>query len=148
MSAILLETEKSFQVQEKNFFTIVFSDLSFKINKIELAKLIKQVGLDVVKINASQPYFKKKKRNGLNKKPVTVMVKRPRKFMIKLKVGQILSKEHIETINSKLSTKNVKKVNQEIKSQDIAQLDSSTKNLKQENKAQQKVTTKVYKPSV
>jgi hypothetical protein len=105
MSAILLETEKSFFVQGGGFFTMVFSDLSFKINKIELAKLIKQQGLDVVKINSIQPYYKKKRRNGLNKKPVTVMVKRPRKFLIKLKLGQMLTKENIENINLKLGAK-------------------------------------------
>lgn len=60
-------------------------------------------GLDVIKINSIQPYYKKKRRNGIgNKRPVTVLVKRPRKFMIKLKTGQSLTKENIEFINEKL----------------------------------------------
>jgi hypothetical protein len=102
MSATLLETEKSYDIQQGNFFTMVFSNQSFKINKIELAKLVKQCGLEVIKINSIQQYFKKKRRNGVNKRPVTVLVKRPRKFMIKLKQGQILTKENIEFINTKL----------------------------------------------
>jgi hypothetical protein len=106
MSATLLETEKSYNLQTNGFFTMVFSELSFKINKIELAKLIKQCGHDVVKINASQPFFKKKNRNrGGGKKASQALVKRPRKFMIKLKTGQILSQENMDTINTKLGLK-------------------------------------------
>jgi hypothetical protein len=110
MSAILLETEKSYNLQNNSFFTLVFSDLSFKINKIELAKLIKQCGLDVVKINASQPYYKKKNKNHAgNKKSSKVLVKRPRKFMIKLKASQALTQENVELINTKLGFKNTAK---------------------------------------
>ena len=101
MSAILLETEKSFNIQETGFFTLIFDDLSFKTNKIELAKVLKLAGLDVVKINSIQPYFKKKKRNS-KKRVSVVLVKRPRKFMIKLKIGQIITPENIEFINQKM----------------------------------------------
>jgi hypothetical protein len=102
MSAILIQSEKSYTNQENGFFTIVFSDLSFKINKIELAKLIKLSGLDALKINAAQPYFKKKRRNSKKGKVSTVLAKRPRKFMIKLKTGQILAKSNLDFINTKL----------------------------------------------
>ncbi len=106
MSATLLETEKSYNLQTNGFFTMIFSELSYKTNKIELAKLIKQCGHDVVKINSIQPFFKKKNRNRAGgKRATTVLVKRPRKFMIKLKPGQILTKENMDSINAKLSFK-------------------------------------------
>ena len=107
MSAILLETEKSYNLQSGQFFTMVFANPLFKINKIELSKLVKLCGLEVIKINSIQPYYKKKKRSqiGNNRKVVTSLVKRPRKFMIKLKIGQMLTQENMDFINTKLGLK-------------------------------------------
>jgi hypothetical protein len=99
----LLETEKSYSLQQGGFFTVTFSDLNYKINIIELAKVMKQSGVEVVKINSIQQYFKRKTKatRGSRSRNV-VLVKRPRKFLIKLKIGQILDKEAVEKINKKL----------------------------------------------
>ncbi len=102
MSLINLETEKSYNLQTAGFFTLVFTDQNISINKIELAKLLKQSGLDVVKINSIQPYYKKKRRQAKNGKVTMKLVKRPRKFLIKLKIGQTMATSNIDYINEKL----------------------------------------------
>ena len=105
MSLINLETEKSYNLQTGGFFSVVFTDQTTKTNKIELAKLLKQAGVEVVKINSIQPIFKKKRRQTKNRKPSTVLVKRPRKFLIKVKLGQLISKEQLNIVNEKLGLK-------------------------------------------
>ncbi len=99
----LLETEKSYSLQQGGFFTVTFSDLNYNINVIELAKTFKQCGIDTIKINSIQQYFKRKTKStrGSRSRNV-VLIKRPRKFIVKLKVGQILDKEAVEKINKKL----------------------------------------------
>jgi ribosomal protein L23 len=105
MSLINLETEKSYNLQTGGFFSVVFTDQTTKTNKIELAKLLKQAGVEVVKINSIQPFFKKKRRQTKNGKPSTVLVKRPRKFLIKVKLGQLITKEQLNVVNEKLGLK-------------------------------------------
>ena len=99
----LLETEKTYNLQGDSFYTVAYADPMTKTNKIEMAKLFKKLGLEAIKINSIQPYYKKKTKNTRgSRKPSKVMVKRSRKFMIKFKTGQVLTKDIMEEANKVL----------------------------------------------
>ena len=81
----LVQTEKSYNVQENNFFMISFVDKNFKPNKIEVCKLLKAKGFNPLKITIVNPYNKKKKRGKANS---LVEQKRFKKYYVKLSNGE------------------------------------------------------------
>ena len=81
----LVQTEKSYKVQENNFFMISFVDKNFKPNKIEVCKLLKAKGFNPLKITIVNPYNKKKKRGKSNS---LVEQKRFKKYYVKLSNGE------------------------------------------------------------
>jgi ribosomal protein L23 len=81
----LVETEKSFKVQEKNFYLIRFEDKSFDPNKIQVKQLLLKDGLHVEKVTVSNAYSKLKRRGKKNSK---IAQKRAKKYFVKLKIGE------------------------------------------------------------
>lgn len=90
----LVQTEKSYKVQENNFFMIYFIDKAFTPNKIEVVKILKKQGLNALKVTVVNPYKKLKKRGKQNN---LIEQKRYKKYFVKLKAG-----EKIEEENNKL----------------------------------------------
>jgi ribosomal protein L23 len=86
----LVQTEKSYKVQENNFFMISFNDKSFTPNKIEVVKLLKKDGLNPLKVTVVNPYNKLKKRGKQNN---IVEQKRYKKYFVKLKAGEKIEEE-------------------------------------------------------
>jgi ribosomal protein L23 len=81
----LIQSEKSYLVQEKNFYLISFKDKRFSPNKIEVAKLLRSQGLTPLKITTVTPYKKQKRRGGKSR---IVSQLRPKKYYVKLQAGQ------------------------------------------------------------
>lgn len=95
MSFSLNQTEKSYNLQSQQFFTLSSYQ---KFNKIELKKILVQNGLKVVKITTVNPYSKQKRRaNRL------VRVQKPFKYYIKLQ-GGLLNEDTLEKINQYLNS--------------------------------------------
>jgi ribosomal protein L23 len=91
----LVQTEKSYKVQENNFFMISFVDKNYTPNKIEVAKILKKQGLTPLKITVVNPYNKLKKRGKQNN---LVEQKRFKKYFVKLKPGQKIEETTNETV--------------------------------------------------
>jgi hypothetical protein len=102
INCFLVETEKSYKLQENNVYTIAFWDKNFNINKIELAKLLKKIGLEVLNINSTKSYqktkFKTQKRN-------KVLAYKPKKWFISLSPTSKIDAEIIEKINQETAIK-------------------------------------------
>jgi hypothetical protein len=94
----ILQTEKSFVLQEKSVFTLSLSKSS-KLNKIELFKALKSIGITPLKINKISSYIKNKKRG---KNWNIKGQKRPNKFLVFLSNNQVLDEEKITQINQLL----------------------------------------------
>jgi ribosomal protein L23 len=86
----LVQTEKSYKVQENNFYMISFLDKSFTPNKIEVVKILKKQGLTALKVTVVNPYNKLKKRGKQNN---IVEQKRFKKYFVKLKAGEKIEEE-------------------------------------------------------
>jgi ribosomal protein L23 len=86
----LVQTEKSYKVQENNYFMISFVDKSFTPNKIEVVKILKKQGLHPLKVTVVNPYSKLKKRGKQNN---IVEQKRFKKYFVKLKAGEKIEEE-------------------------------------------------------
>jgi hypothetical protein len=84
----VLETEKAYNLQQGNVFTIVFLDKRNQPNKIQVMKMMQGEGKNPLKITSLLPYKKIKKRG---KSGHTVKQFRPKKYFIKLPVGETLS---------------------------------------------------------
>jgi ribosomal protein L23 len=91
----LVQTEKSYKVQEKNFFMINFVDKSFTPNKIEVVKLLKAQGLNPLKVTVVNPYGKMKRRG---KQSNLVEQKRFKKYYVKLPAGQKIEEEKTDNL--------------------------------------------------
>jgi ribosomal protein L23 len=93
--ANLVQTEKSYNLQQSQIFTLRFSG-GYQPNKIELTKILKNHGLEPLNISLvnlpDKKKFQKSKRRQLKVK------KRPTKYYIKLKVGQELDDKKLEEI--------------------------------------------------
>lgn len=86
-TAKLLETEKAYNLRDQNVFVIVFDDVNFDINRIELGKILKKEKYEVENIKTVKPPSKIKMKGA---KRTKVAKKRAKKFYIKLKEGQKL----------------------------------------------------------
>lgn len=93
MAWLLLQTEKSYQIQLKNVYTLVNSE-NVKINKIELTKKLVKMGIRVKKITSTNVQQKAKKKGRF-----TVAQFRPKKYFVILKEGQI-TEENVSVLNS------------------------------------------------
>lgn len=91
----LLQTEKSYQIQPKGVFTLINSDNSFKINKIELTKKLVKMGLVVKKITSTNVQQKSKKKGRH-----TVLQFRPKKYFVILEKASELTEDNIASLNS------------------------------------------------
>ncbi len=87
---IVHETEKAYLLQQQGIFTISFDDAKYKPNKITLSNILKKNQLDVVNIGVVNPYAKLKVRG---RRGNTVKQIRPKKYLVKLKLGQTLSND-------------------------------------------------------
>ncbi len=96
----LLQTEKSYMTQQSGIFQISFKKSVGECNKIELEKLLKSLHLDVIKINTVNQYSKIKIRGKARRK---ISQKRPKKYFIRLKAGQIINEDVINRLNEKLA---------------------------------------------
>ena len=83
----LLQTEKAYKLRDQNVFVIVFDDVNFDINRIELGKILKNEKHEVEDIKTIKPPAKVKMKGAKRKK---VTKKRAKKFYVKLKEGQKL----------------------------------------------------------
>jgi ribosomal protein L23 len=81
----LAKTEKAYVQTTSNVFTLIFDDLSFKPNKVEMAKILKKHNLDATKITVVNPYLKTKFRKSRANK---VKQTRPKKYYVTLVKGQ------------------------------------------------------------
>lgn len=86
----LVQTEKSYRVQQNNFFMISFVDKNFTPNKIEVVKILKKEGLHPIKVTIVNPYTKKKRRGKQNN---LVDQKRLKKYFVKLPAGEKIEEE-------------------------------------------------------
>jgi ribosomal protein L23 len=86
----LVSTEKSYLVQQNNYYLIQFTDKRFTPNKIEVTKLLLKAGYDALAVKTVNQY-KKRKRKG--KQSNIVRVLRPKKYYVKLKPGQSIKAE-------------------------------------------------------
>jgi hypothetical protein len=96
MSWNLLQSEKAFNTQVGNCYILVNTDKNYKTNKIELAKVLKKLGLTATKVNSTGSN-QKIKTKGMKKKKVTLF--RPKKWYITLQNGQTLSEEKVLQLN-------------------------------------------------
>lgn len=83
----VLETEKAYNLQQKNTYTIVFLDKRVQPNKIEVVKLLRGQGKNPVKVRSLNPYRKIKTRGKQFNK---VKQFRFKKYFITLPAGEIL----------------------------------------------------------
>jgi ribosomal protein L23 len=90
----LIQTEKSYLVRKTNTYLLVFNDRNFTPNKIEVEKLLKTQGLTPLKITVVNPYKKLKRRGPKGK---LVAQKRPKKYYVRLPVGQQIAEPTAET---------------------------------------------------
>ncbi len=88
--------EKSMLVNQDNFFVIKNTDPNYKVNKIELTKKLKKIGLDAIRINVCINKSKIKKRG---KKQNLINKFRPKKYYVKLKSNQKLDEEKLKELN-------------------------------------------------
>ena len=95
----LVETEKTYNLQSLQVFTLTFTG-DQSPNKIQLTNIFKSNQLDPVKITlVNLP--NKIKRQGAKKK--LKIKKRPTKYYVKLKVGQVLDDKKLEKMFPNLS---------------------------------------------
>ncbi|GEM_PF-1998971 len=90
----LLQTEKAYNMSQSQVFVLTI-DGSFIPNKIELAKILKKHGLNPIRINVANLPVKVKIRG---QKRRTILKKRPTKYYIKLKPGEVLSEDKVAQI--------------------------------------------------
>lgn len=85
MTYQLIQTEKSYNLQQQNYYVIAFSDKTFQPNKIQVTQILAKDNLDVLDVKVINTYkkskFKGKKRN-------VVKQIRPKKYYVKLAQGQ------------------------------------------------------------
>lgn len=97
---ILLQSEKAYLTQQSGVFQICFLKSKGECNKIELEKMLKNLSLDVLKINTVNQYSKIKVRGKARRKTTQ---NRPKKYFVKLKPGQIINDDVITKLNEKLA---------------------------------------------
>ena len=86
----LARTEKAYTLTTKNVFVLIWDNLAFKPNKIEMKAILKKHGYDAEEINCVTPYKKIKfRRTKANK----VLQVRPRKYYVTLKKGQKIAED-------------------------------------------------------
>ena len=95
----LVQTEKGYLTQTHNTYLLKFADRQYKPNKIEVIKLLKIQGLNVVKITVLNTY-KKKKRRG--KKSGLVTMPSSKKYYVRLKDGETIQPKEESTQENKL----------------------------------------------
>lgn len=81
----LLQTEKSYRLEQANVFTLVFVDATIQPNKIELKKMLLADGYTPLAVTIVHPYTKEKTRG---KKRNKVSQARPTKYYVTLKPGE------------------------------------------------------------
>jgi ribosomal protein L23 len=86
----LARTEKAYTLQTKNVYLLNFDDISFKPNKLEVAKILKKHGLTAESVNVVNPYKKVKFRKSRANK---VLVARPKKYYVTLAKGQSIAED-------------------------------------------------------
>lgn len=84
----LKKTEKAYNLLSNNIYTLVFDELSFKPNKIEVNKILKKHGLNAIKIRTLNPYSKTKFRKTRANK---ILISRPKKYIVRLVAGQTIA---------------------------------------------------------
>jgi len=93
MSWTLIQTEKSYNMQQANVFAISCDDKNLSTNKIEIYKKLVKKGLKPTKITSVTPYRKLKKR-GSKRNLVTIF--RPKKWYIALPQSQAITDETLQ----------------------------------------------------
>ncbi len=101
-TCVLIQTEKAYVTQVKNTYTLAFLEKQYNTNKIELEKLLKQVGLTTVKITTTNTQQKTKKRGKTGR---TILQFRPQKYYVRLKAGETITEDTMKSINEKLNSK-------------------------------------------
>jgi ribosomal protein L23 len=86
----LARTEKAYNLAAKNSFVMIFDDLQFKPNKLEMTAILKKHGYDAESINVINPYKKVKFRKNKSNK---VLQTRPKKYIVTLAKGQKLAED-------------------------------------------------------
>lgn len=86
----LAKTEKAYTLATKNSYMVVFDDLKFKPNKIELTRILKKHGLNVVSVNVVNPYKKIKFRQNKSNKVLQI---RAKKYYVRLEEGQKIAED-------------------------------------------------------
>jgi ribosomal protein L23 len=102
----LIQTEKSYRTQQNNTYMLTFAERSFSTNKIELEKLLKKNGLNVLKITTTNTQQKTKRRGKAGK---TILQFRPQKYYVRLRLGEIITEDTIKQINESLSKNTINK---------------------------------------
>jgi ribosomal protein L23 len=81
----LARTEKAYTLTNQNVFVLIWDELSYKPNKLEMYAILKKHGYTAENINVVTPYKKIKfRRTRANK----VLQVRPRKYYVTLAKGQ------------------------------------------------------------
>lgn len=108
INCFLVDTEKSSILkEEKNVYTIAFWNKNFSINKIELAKMLKKLGLNVSRINSTKSHQKIKLKTQKRNK---VKSFKPKKWFVALKPNSEITEETIQKINDFISTKKTESI--------------------------------------
>lgn len=102
-SCSLAQTEKAYNLQAKNnVYVIAFADKNMHLKSAQLKIVLEKCGLKTLKINTVSTYQKLKRRGGA-KRSVQSTQFRPKKYYIKLQIGQVIDDKAIEKINQYLT---------------------------------------------
>jgi hypothetical protein len=102
INCFLVDTEKSHFLKEKtNTYTIAFWDKNFSINKIELTKILKKLGVPVLRINSTKSHQKTKLRTQKRNK---VVLFKPKKWFVTVEQNFEITEEIINKINTILTS--------------------------------------------
>ena len=101
-SCFLVQTEKAYSLQTNNVYVLAFADKNMQLKSAQLKIILEKNGLKTLKINTVATYQKVKKRGGA-KRSVESKQFRPKKYYIKLQVGQIIDEKLVEKINQYLT---------------------------------------------
>jgi ribosomal protein L23 len=97
----LIQSEKAYNLQTNNVFTLGLLSKKVTINKIVILKALTALNLEPLEINSQNTYAKNKKKG---KKFITVRQERPKKFYVKLAPAKKIDDETMVLINQKIFT--------------------------------------------
>lgn len=88
--AKIISNEKAMNLETQNKYVLVFDDMNFSINKIELSKLLKKEGYNPINIKVVNLPSKVKMKGAKRRKTTQ---KRAKKFYVTLEKGQKLDEK-------------------------------------------------------